>query len=322
MAKKYVSELKEGKSFISFFVVRTKELKEYDNKPYLILDLMDKTGRIDGVVWDNVDRVNQELQRGDVAKVQGVVTAFRDILEIKVKKIRKSKSSEYQLADFLPESKKNREDLFKTFSEKAESLKDPHLKKLLKAYISDSELCTKLKDAPAGKLWHRSYLGGLLEHTLAIVYICESICKLYGMIDRDLLVAGALIHDMGKTEAYECKTLIDYSDAGRLEGHLSLGYSIALGKLEKVPDFPEELKKRLLHLLLSHQGRFEYGSPVLPMTLEALALYYANDMDSKASGFVEVINEEREKGRIWSRWIPLIERFVYIGPDSEGREIR
>ncbi len=321
MAKKYVNDLKEGKSFISFFAVRSKELKEYDNKPYLVLELVDKTGRIDGVVWDNVERVNQELQRGDLVKVQGVVTAFRDILEIKVKNIRKAKSSEYQLSDFLPESKRNREELFKIFSEKVKSLKNPYLKKLLEAYLSDSELCRKLKDAPAGKLWHRSYLGGLLEHTLGIVYICEAMCKLYNMIDRDLLIAGALIHDMGKIEAYECTALIDHSDAGRLEGHLSLGYRIALGKLEEIPDFPEELKKRLLHLVLSHQGKLEYGSPVVPMTIEALALYYANEMDSKASGFIEIIREEKEKGRTWSRWIPLIERFVYIGPDAEGREM-
>jgi len=317
MAKKYVSDLKEGESFVSFFAVRAKELKEYDGKPYLILELGDKTGRIDGVVWDDVERVRRELQRGDVAKVQGVVTAFRDMLEVKVKKIRKAKSSEYQLADFLPESKRDREELFKLFSEKAESLKNPHLKRLLKAYLSDSELCRKLKDAPAGKLWHRSYVGGLLEHTLGVVYLCEAMCKLYSMIDRDLLVAGALIHDMGKIEAYECTTFIDYSDIGRLEGHLSLGYRIALGKIEEVSDFPEELKKRLLHLLLSHQGKLEYGSPVPPMTLEALALYYANEMDSKASGFMEVTREERERGKIWSRWIPPIERFVYIGPDSE-----
>jgi len=317
MTKKYVSDLKEGESFVSFFAVRAKELKEYDGKPYLILELGDKTGRIDGVVWDDVERVRRELQRGDVAKVQGVVTAFRDMLEVKVKKIRKAKSSEYQLADFLPESKRDREELFKLFSEKAESLKNPHLKRLLKAYLSDGELCRKLKDAPAGKLWHRSYVGGLLEHTLGVVYLCEAMCKLYSMIDRDLLVAGALIHDMGKIEAYECTTFIDYSDIGRLEGHLSLGYRIALGKIEEVSDFPEELKKRLLHLLLSHQGKLEYGSPVPPMTLEALALYYANEMDSKASGFMEVIREERERGKIWSRWIPPIERFVYIGPDSE-----
>lgn len=317
MAKKTVHELEPGQSFTSFFAVRKKEVKEYDGKPFLLLELGDRTGRIEAVIWERFSEIGKGFGKGDVVKVQGTVITYRERPQISVKKIRKAEPPEYEASDFLPESERNREAMYRRLLEKAEGVKNEHLRVLLERCFKDEAIVEKLSEAPGGKLWHHVYLGGLLEHTLGVTAICERAAELYELVDRDLLVTGALLHDIGKTVEYEWSTFFDFSDVGRLEGHIVLGERIVRRKMETIEGFPEEMWKRLSHMLLSHQGRREFGSPVVPMTLEAVLLYYADELDSKAGAFTRVIKKERGEGKKWSSWVHLIERFIYLGPDVD-----
>ena len=317
MAKKTVHELEPGQSFTSFFAVRKKEVKEYDGKPFLLLELGDKTGRIEAVIWEHFSEIGKGFQKGDVVKIKGTVITYRERPQINVQKIRKAEPSEYEVSDFLPESERNRTAMYRRLLEKAEGVKHDLLRALLERCFKDEAISAKLLEAPGGKLWHHVYLGGLLEHTLGVTAICERASELYELVDRDLLVTGALLHDIGKTVEYEWSTFFDFSDVGRLEGHVVLGERIVRRKMETIEGFPPELWKRLSHMLLSHQGRREFGSPVVPMTLEAVLLYYADELDSKAGAFIRVIEKEGGEGKTWSSWVHLIERFIYLGPDVD-----
>ncbi len=320
MNKKFINELKAGEAIISLFAVRKKQIKSYNGNSFLVLELGDKTGRTEAVLWENFQQVNEEIQPGDVVKVKGTVGTYREEIQIKLEKIRKAQQSEFDPADFLEHSEKNSEELFQRLLAKAETIQNHYLNQVVKSCFLDQSLSTKLHQAPAGKMWHHAYLGGLLEHTLSVAEICEAAAKQYPFVDRDLLIAGALLHDIGKAQAYCWTTLIDYSDIGRLEGHIVIGERIVREKIQQVPDFPEELKMQLSHLILSHHGSLENSSPIVPMTLEAIVLYYADEMDSKAAAFSGIIRKEGKEGKRWSNWVHLIGRFIYFGDKPSGEK--
>lgn len=312
MKNTFVRDLKVGNRVQNLFALRKKELKEYDGKKFLKLELGDKSGRIDAVVWDQAERFYGNAEVGNIVEVRGSVTTYKDSLQINVESLKKA-SKKVELKDFLPATEKDLDQLFLGFMETASSVKNPHLRSLLDNLVNDSSLMEKLKQAPGGKLWHHSYLGGLLEHTLSVAQICEKAASLYKLVDRDLLITGALIHDLGKINQYSTSGFIDYTDEGRLVGHIVSGYQIIAEKITKIKDFPEELSLQLKHLILSHQGQLEMASPVVPQTLEAIILHHADEMDAKAGAFTHIIKREKTKEKKWSDWVPLIKRFIYLG---------
>lgn len=325
MGKKFISELEPGHAFVSFFAVRRKEIKEHEGTPFLVVELGDRTGSVQAVIWENFREIEKGFAKGDVVKVKGTAVTYREQLEVHIDRIRKAEPGEYDVVDFLPEAERDRRAMYRRLLEKARGVQNPYLRKVLEACFTDADLAQKLLEAPGGKKWHHVYLGGLLEHTLGVTAICERAAEIYDLADRDLLVTGALLHDIGKTEEYQWSTFFDFSDQGRLEGHVVLGEHMVRRKAEEIEGFPEELLQRLSHMILSHQGRREFGSPVIPMTLEAIILYYADELDAKAGAFTKVIKQERGEGKIWSGWVHLIERFIYLGPDElssskEGEE--
>ena len=253
---------------------------------------------------------------GDIIQIRGSTTTYKDSLQITLENLKKA-DEKVKLSDFLPSSEKDIEELFLKFKEMVNSVKNPHLKALLENLVNDSKLMENLKQAPGGKLWHHSYLGGLLEHTLMVAQICEKAASLYELVDRDLLITGALIHDIGKIQQYSTAGFIDYSDEGRLIGHIVSGYDLISRKIEKIKDFPEELALKLKHLILSHQGQLEMASPVVPQTLEAIILHYADEMDAKSGAFTHIIKREKLKDKKWSDWVPLIKRFIYLGQEEK-----
>jgi 3'-5' exoribonuclease len=195
------------------------------------------------------------------------------------------------------------------------SLTDEHLQKLLQSLFEDDSIWQQFAETPGGKLWHHPYLGGLAEHTLSLAKLCDLLAAHYKQLNRDLLIAGALLHDIGKIEELETKTGIDYSIEGRLLGHITIGALFVEKSVEQIEGFPEELRRQLLHLILSHQGEGTMGSPVKPMTPEALALHYADDLDSKLNA-VERIRANTPEGQPFSDYIKLMERFFYFGTDE------
>lgn len=314
----WIKDLKPGTEVTDYFVLRKKEIKPFNGQKYLKLELGDSTGRIDAVLFENVEESYAEAETGDIVKVKGMTVTYREGLEVKVEKLRKAKEGEGDPLDFLPKSEIDLGLLFDNFLKKTEKIKNQHLKKLLGVILEDEELTRKLKIAPAAKLWHHSYLGGLLEHTLKVAEFCEKAADLYELVDKDLLLTGALLHDIGKIYTYSIAGFVDYTDEGRLLGHIVSGDELVYQKIKKIEGFPENLALELRHLILSHQGELELASPVVPQTLEAIILHYADEMDAKAGAFSEIIKRETVQGKTgkkWSDWIPLIRRYIYLGEE-------
>ncbi len=323
-----IQDLVPGVKITAFFILRKKELKTKKNGvPYLLLELGDRSGRISATLWDDAQSVYETIDTGDAVKVMGSVIVYKDSNQIAVEKIRKADPSDrINIKDFVPQRELDIENLMQDFEKTIESVKTVPLKRLLHKVFHDPWWMDRFKEAPGGKLWHHAYLGGLLEHTLAVVKVCETMALLYLRVNRDLLITGALFHDIGKIDEYGYdQGYIDFTDEGRLWGHISIGAQRIRTIIEEMEEeeegFPRELKRHVIHLILSHQGKLEFGSPVLPMTLEAMILFYADEMDSKANALQHIIERDIEPGKLWSKYVPLLDRFIYLGnPDLSENE--
>ena len=317
----FVKDLKPGLEVTEFFVLRKKELKEkYDGQRFLKLELGDRSGRIDAVVWDNSDQLYDKAEVGEIVKVKGWVSTYKEMPQIKVDKIRRAKDEEIDLVDFLPQSERDFNLLYDDFKNIVQTIKNSYLRKLLDLLLEDSSFMEKFKRAPGGKLWHHARVGGLLEHTLKVVSICEKAAEMYDLVDRDLLITGALVHDIGKVNSYSAGGFFDYTDEGRLLGHIVSGDELIEAKIQKIADFPQDLALKLKHLILSHQGQLEFASPVVPQTIEAIILHYADELDAKADAFSHIIKTQKIKGKKWSDWVHLINRFIYLGEEEEPED--
>jgi 3'-5' exoribonuclease len=309
-----LKDLNPGDEVTAFFALRKIEMKTYDRGNFLRLEFGDKSGRIAGVLWDKADQVYQELQAGEVVKVQGRVESYRDDRQLKVERVRKAEPQEINPASFLPVIEKDRDQLLNQIQSVINGIKEPYLKQLLDSFFQDEELVKAFSNAVGGKLWHHAYVGGLLDHTVTVLGLCQRACEQYELADQDLLFTGAILHDIGKIREYQCTSFVDFSDEGRLRGHIIIGDEMVREKIKGINGFPPELEQRLSHLILAHQGHLEFGSPVVPMMLESLILFYADELDSKANAFSRIIQKGRadKPGRTWSDWVNLMERFVYL----------
>ena len=314
-----IRNLKAGEEVSGFFAVRKKELKEYDSRFFLKLELGDASGRLDAVLWEDAATTNHQLEVGSVVKVKGTVTTYREDLQINVRNIRPAKQEEFSLDEILPRSKFSTEELEKRFVEEVRRVKNQHLKKLLELFMTDRPLGSardkKIFDAyleaPAGKLWHHNYIGGLAEHSLQMAEIARNVAPFYPQVDAELLVSGALLHDCGKVWQYRAVGFFDYTTEGRLVGHINSGDHYIASLAEKIENFPAELTWRLRHLILSHQGTGEQGSPIVPQTPEAFVLYAIDELDSKMGALARIWEKEKKAG--WSEYIKLIDRYIYWG---------
>ena len=313
-----IGELKQGDSVRAFYVIRKLELKtKKDGQPYLSFEFGDATGRISGTLWTQANEMYEQLEVGTIARVLGSVSVFNDNLQLSIERIRPSLPDDnVSPVDYIPRKDIDFDHLQSQFQKILKSVKEPDLQKLIQLVFDDAFI-KKYTHAPGGKLWHHAYIGGLLEHTLSIIQICETMSKKYYKINRDLLVTGAIFHDVGKLDEYTYENgFIDFTDEGRLWGHISMGAQWLrqwIESLEKTSGFSLELKKQLIHLVLSHQGQLDHGSPITPKTLEAMVLYYADEMDSKANALDHILDRDGEPGRKWSKFIPILDRFIYLG---------
>jgi 3'-5' exoribonuclease len=290
------------------------------NKPYLFLELGDKSASLNANIWDNFDEVSSSIFTGDIAKVIGVIEDYQGARQIRLNSIRKLTSSEeVSSIDFLPRSKRNLNVMISEFTKRIEKIKEPYLKQLLKQIFDDENL-KKFSTAPAGKSWHHSYLHGLIEHTLEIIKICDLMCDIHPEINRDLLITGAMMHDFGKTAELSFNSSFDYTDKGKLLGHIVISAMMINEEVKKIPGFPEETKECLLHLILSHQGRLEYASPVVPKTLEAITLYQADELSAKVNAYKNAILSQVNSESGWTKFINLASTDLFkhsLTPDKD-----
>lgn len=294
-----------------FLVVRRKEVKEYNEKKFLSLEFGDSSGRITGVWWEPERFAIDDLEKGMVVKVKGDVQQYRDKNQLRVNRMRLAKDDEYNLADLLPHSVFTLEELKKKVISLSEKVENSHISKLMGSFWTDDDFFTTYLEAAAGKLWHHAYIGGLAEHSIIVTEICISMAKKYDFIDRDLLIFGGLFHDMGKLAQYKITSFIDYTDEGRLIGHISWADHEIARRAESVEAFPAHLLMKLRHLILAHHGQIEFASPVVPQIPEAFILYYADEIDSKM-GAISRIREKNDCAG-WSEYVNLIGRHLYFG---------
>jgi 3'-5' exoribonuclease len=309
----YISELMgfdEGKLFDGFFLVLAKQQRTTkQNKAYLNLTLGDKTGQIEARVWElNDPRIAKEFDRGDIVKVRGSVSRYEERTQLKVDQLRKAQAGEADKLDMLPATTRDVGELWAQLEAAVESLANPDLKRLLEALLGDAALAQAYREAPAARQLHHAWLGGLLEHVVSLLGLADRVAAHYPLIDRDLLVTGVILHDVGKIRELEWETGFDYTVEGVLLGHIQIGVDLVEKTIAALPDFPPRLRTLVLHMILSHHGKLEFGSPKLPMIPEAVVLNFVDDLDAKmqamASEFEKSAREGRAPdeltGKVWS----------------------
>ena len=328
----YVGDLlgfDEGKLFDSFFLVLAKQQRTTkSNKPYVNLILGDKTGQIEGRVWDPGDpRIAKDFERGDIVKVRGSFSRYEDRAQVKVDQLRKALAAEADKMDMLPATTRDVGMLWAQLEASVESLLNPHLKRLLKALLADSAMAQAYREAPAARQLHHAWLGGLLEHVVSLLALADHVAAHYALLDRDLLVTGVILHDIGKIRELEWDTGFDYTVEGVLLGHIQMGVDLVEKTIAALPGFPDRLRTLVLHMILSHHGRLEFGSPKLPMIPEALVLNFLDDLDAKmqamASEFEKSAREGRAPdgltGKVWALdQRQLLNTKAWLGKTEEG----
>lgn len=308
-----LKQLKTGDDLNHFFILNKLEVKlTKTNKEYLNLELRDKSASVPAKVWDNVENIKNKIKEGDLVKVTGVIEEYNSQPQIKIVKIYPVKEDDNVThADFLPQSKRDLNVMKKEFEVRVSKISNPFLNQIIKNIFTESNF-EKYSKAPAGKAWHHSYVHGLLEHTLEIMKICDLMCDIHPELNRDLLISGAMFHDFGKTEELQFDSTFDYTDKGKLLGHIVIAAMEIEKAALKIPNFPDDLKNQLIHLVLSHQGKLEYASPVEPKTLEAIVLYHADELSAKTNAYKSAIQNDEQTGNSWTRYLPLAGTSLFI----------
>ncbi|GMU95491.1 3'-5' exoribonuclease YhaM family protein [Ignavibacterium album] len=310
-----LASLSKGDAIDHFLLVKKSDLRlTKQNKEYLSLELADKTLSVQSNLWDDVKNflnIKNNIKTGSVVKVKGQLDEYQGAPQIKISEIRLAEEQDNVTPqDFIPRSARDPEEMKTEFRNRIKKIQNPYLNKLLKNVFTD-ERFDKYTIAPAGKLWHHNYISGLIEHTLEIIRICDLMCDIHPELNRDLLIAGAMLHDFGKIEELSFDSAFEYTDKGKLLGHIVIASIIVNEEINKIKDFPDDLKMNLIHLILSHQGKLEHASPVVPKTLEAITLYHADELSAKVNAYKLTLQSEVKQNSRWTKYINLAGTDLY-----------
>lgn len=311
--KQFVRDLKDKQAVRSvFLVVEKMVLNDKNGRPYMSLTLSDVSGSINGRVWDNVEGLVDQFQQGDFVQVKGHVQIFQNKPQIIVHTVEVAEESTFQLKDFLASSVRAPEDMYSDLLEKVETVKNDHLRQLMLAVLKDPEIRPNLLKSPAAKSIHHAYVGGLLEHILSICGIMEFLADHYSFLNRDFLLFGAIFHDIGKVFELAVVQGIQYTNKGRLVGHMAIACELIDEKAHQILGFPKDLKDLCKHIVLSHHGKLEYGSPKRPKFLEAMVVALVDELDSKIDTMKRVLESEVSTQADWSSYSPQFDRYIYL----------
>lgn len=316
ISMKYIKDYKEGDRVFDIYLCKHKQSAVTKNgKPYDNVILQDKTGTVDAKVWDPNNAGIDDFDTLDYIEVYGDVTSFQGALQVNVKRIRKCREGEYNPADYLPVSKFPIEDMMQELLGYINSIENTYLKKLLQMlFVEDEAFVEAFKKSSAAKTVHHGFVGGLLQHTLAVTRLCDYYCSQYPILKRDLLLSAAICHDIGKTKELSLFPENDYTDDGQFLGHIVIGSEMVGEKIREIPGFPKMLANELKHCILAHHGELEFGSPKKPAIAEAMALNFADNTDAKLQTFTELMENTTETG--WLGFNRLFESNV-IGTKME-----
>ena len=328
MKEIYIRDLQPNQIIISDFLVQAKELRvKKSGENYLSLALADKTGEVDAKMWENVDEVSPIFERDDFIKIRGAVQVFRNKPQITLYKLKRLEDREVDLADFFPRSERDPEEMWAELTAVIDGVANEHLKALLSKIAADPEIAARLRLAPAAKTLHHAFLGGLLEHILSLCRLAKLVVQNYNGIDIDLLIAGVILHDLGKIYELSYARSFNYTSEGQLLGHMMIELEIVHRKVAEIPGFPRALQTLVEHLIISHHGQYEFGSPKLPMFPEALMLHYLDDMDSKIQGMQNILARDASIEGNWTGYLaqlgrPLLKVRKFLDETGDGCDSR
>lgn len=319
--QKKFKDLKPGDKALHFCLISKIEPKATKTgKTYLNLELQDGSMALPAKMWDGFGDVLPLLKAGSIVKVSAKVDEYLGQTQLIVDKMRIADVSDnLQPEDFLPKSSRDLDTMIAELNDRISEIKNTYLKKLVDTILSGQSF-EKYIRVPAGKSWHHSYIHGLLEHTLEIIKICDLISEFHTQVNKDILICGAILHDFGKTEELSYEDTFDYTDKGKLLGHIVIAANIIEKTANAITGFPEDLKTQVIHLVLSHQGKLEYASPVEPKTLEAIILYHADELSAKSNAYKLAIANEKESGNKWTKFLHLAGTSLYIPETKEEEE--
>jgi 3'-5' exoribonuclease len=299
----------ENKVITSSFVVVSKQVKpKKTGEPYLALTLGDRSGHIEAKMWDNVEDALDAFEQDDFVKIKGLLNKYKNRFQITVHKLRRLGDSEVDFADYLPKTKKDIGEMWQTLAAYVAGFENPYLKALVESFMADAEIAEAYRNAPAAKSLHHAYIGGLLDHVVSLCRSCDLLSRNYPQINRDLLLTGAFLHDIGKIRELTYNRSFSYSTRGQLLGHMVIELEMLQAKIALVPGFPDELKTLVEHLIISHHGQYEFGSPKLPMFPEALMLHYLDDLDSKMESMRAHFERGGDSEGAWTGYNPSLGR--------------
>ena len=299
----------ENQTITSLFVVASKQVKSKKNGDlYLSITLADRSGQLQANMWDNVADAISAFEQDDFVKVKGVVHKYNGRWQLTMHKVRRLGEQEIDYSDYIPKTTKDIEQLWRTLGEFVDSIENPWLKSLLKEFMADEAIAIAYKNAPAAKTLHHAFVGGLLDHVVSLFTVCDLAARNYPQVNRDLLLTGAFVHDIGKVHELAYQRSIAYTTKGQLLGHMIIELEMLHQKLAFLPGFPDELKILIEHMIISHHGQYEFGSPKLPMFPEALMLHYLDDLDSKMESMRAQFERESELDSAWTSYNPSLAR--------------
>ncbi len=306
---KFIEDFKEDEHIVGHYLCKQKQsLKSRAGKNYYSLKLQDKTGIIDAKVWELSNEI-KSFEENDFIKIDGLVLTYQNDLQLKISKIRKSLEGEYDPMDFIPSTQKDINTLSGRITDYINSIANQQIKRLMENIMQNETIAAEFKMHSAAKNMHHSYMGGLLEHTVAVVEICEFLSKMYDTVNRDILIATAILHDIGKIFELSSFPQNDYTDDGQLLGHIIMGAELIEQEASKIEGFSHQLKSLLKHSILSHHGEYEYGSPKLPKTIEAFILHCADNLDAKVKMYEDVIKNNSSQSQ-WAGYQKMLTRNI------------
>jgi 3'-5' exoribonuclease len=309
MKSPYVSDLKPNQVVTTTLLVHIKDVRQKKSgEPYLSLLLGDRTGEVDAKMWDNVTDVIDTFERDDFIKVKGLLQVFQNRPQLTIHKILRVLDTEIDFADYFPASTRDPAEMFAELRSIVAGIQNPHLRLLLDAFLDDEPLARMYRIAPAAKHVHHAYLGGLIEHVLSVCTLCRATAAHYKYVDLDLLLTGAVLHDVGKVAELTYDRSFGYSTEGQLLGHIIIGLRLLHEKLQRFPDFPSKLRVLVEHLIVSHHGELEFGSPKVPLFPEALLLHHLDNLDSKMECMRSLVAKDRHVDGCWTAYNASLER--------------
>ncbi len=318
MSQMRLSDANIGDSVLGFYALSQCELIPFTGGVRLQLEFRDASGKIPGVMWnEEAETAYQQLRTAEVVKIKALLSSYKGTPQLQIEKIRPAKAEEYDLNELLPSSESSLQELEKAVSELIEVIDDVELKNLVNDVLSDPQVRPRYFEVPAGTRWHHPYLRGLVEHSVSMSRLAVKVCEHSPNLDKSLLIAGALLHDLGKIDELTVGSTLEYSSEGRLYGHMVIGYELLKSHAAKLGIVDDINVKKLLHLVLSHQGKKEYSAPVEPAFEEAFALYFIDELDSKLNAIGRIRSKPENEGQEFSEWVNLLGTYLYLGKKSD-----